>query len=427
MSQPQPETPSEDMRGSLLRIHKLGAAASELFQRLSTQFSQRQQPSAAVLALRQRAEDAQQKAHRLDQLLQDRERELGQLSAVLANLEDGLILLDLDGEPIFLNAAAQTLLGGSESESLPPSLQAWVEEFRPIEHIETEIALMGRAQKLSWNNRTLATQIAAIADSSGSRFGTLVVLRDLTKEERAEKLKDQIITSISHELKTPMNVLRIASEILLSQPDDAPVNRKMLEKLSRNVDVLDRMIIELLDVSEMSSGSFRIEKQPLTLPDLLWDVLYSFEADLRRAKLDAQLMIRDADQLMVAGDAARLKWAFGHVMRNAIAYTESGGRLVVTARLLESRRQIRLQFRDTGVGIGVNDMQSIFDLFYRGDARSPSGKRLDPRGLGQGLFITRRVMEAHEGTIRVDSVVHQGTTFTVTLPAMTPLPGTIHP
>lgn len=424
MSQPHPETPSEDMRGSLLRIHKLGAAASELFQRLSSQFAQRQ-PSAAVLALRHRADDAQQKAHRLDQLLQDRERELGQLSAVLANLEDGLILLDLEGQPIFLNAAAQTLLGGSEQ--LPPSLQAWVEEFRPVEHIETEIALMGRAQKLSWNNRTLATQIAAIADSSGDRFGTLVVLRDLTREERAEKLKDQIITSISHELKTPMNVLRIASEILLSAPDDEPVNRKMLEKLSRNVDVLDRMIIELLDVSEMSSGSFHIEKQPLTLPDLLWDVLYSFEADLRRAKLDAQLMIRDSDQLLVAGDAARLKWAFGHIMRNAIAYTETGGRLIVTARLLESRRQIRLQFRDTGVGIGVNDMQSIFDLFYRGEARSPVGKRLDPRGLGQGLFIARRVMEAHEGTIRADSVVHQGTTFTVTLPAMTPLPDAIRP
>ena len=254
-----------------------------------------------------------------------------------------------------------------------------------------------------------------------------MVLRDLTKEERAEKLKDQIITSISHELKTPMNVLRIASEVLLSAPDDAPVNRKMLEKLSRNVDVLDRMIIELLDVSEMTSGSFQIDKQPILLPDLLWDVLYSFEADLRRARLEAQLMLRDADQLMVMGDAARLKWAFGHVLRNAIAYTEAGGRLTVTARLLDSRRQIRLQFRDSGVGIGVNDMQSIFDLFYRGEARSPSGKRLDPRGLGQGLFIARRVMDAHEGTIRADSVIHQGTTFTVTLPAMTPLPETIRP
>ena len=424
MSQPHPETPSEDMRGSLLRIHKLGAAASELFQRLSSQFAHRQ-PSAAILALRQRADDAQQKANRLDQLLRDREHELAQLSAVLANLEDGLILLDLDGQPIFLNAVAQTLLGGGDI--LPPSLQAWVEEFRPVEYIETEIALMGRAQKLAWNNRTLATQIAAIADSRGERFGTLVVLRDLSKEERAEKMKDQIITSISHELKTPMNVLRIASEILLNQPDDAPVNRKMLEKLSRNVDVLDRMIIELLDVSEMSSGSFRIDKQPITLPDLLWDVLYSFAADLRRAKLDAQLMIRDTDELLVAGDAARLKWAFGHVMRNAIAYTEAGGRLIVTARLLESRRQIRLQFKDTGVGIGVNDMQSIFDLFYRGDARSPNGKRLDPRGLGQGLFIARRVMEAHDGTIRADSIVQQGTTFTVTLPAMTPLSDAIRP
>ncbi len=417
------ETPSEDMRGNLLRIHKLGAAASELFQRLSHQFAQRPHPSAVVLALRQRADDAQQKSYRLEHLLQERERELTQLSAVLANLEDGLILLDLEAQPILLNAAAQTLLGGIDA--LPAPLLAWVEEFRPVAHLETEVALMGRAQKLAWNNRTLGTQIAAIADSSGERFGTLVILRDLTKEERAERLKDQIITSISHELKTPMSVLRIASEVLLSQSDDQPVNRKMLEKLSRNVDVLDRMIIELLDVSEMSSGSFQIEKQRLNLPDVLWDVLYSFEADLRRAKLDAQLMIRDSDRLIIQGDAARLKWAFGHVLRNAIAYTEAGGHLVVTARLVGP--QIRLQFKDTGVGIGVNDLPSIFDLFYRGEARSPLGRRLDPRGLGQGLFIARRVMDAHGGAIRADSAVQQGTTFTVTLPAAAALPAAATP
>jgi signal transduction histidine kinase len=410
------------MRGSLLRIHKLGAAASELFQRLSQSFESRQ-PSAAMQALRLKADGEQQKAIRLEQLLKDRERELTQLSAVLANLDDGIIVLDLDGQPILLNAAAQLLLGGSEV--LPPPLEAWVEEFRPVEQIEAEMALLGRAQKLAWKNRTLGTQIAAIADAQGERFGTLIVLRDLTKEERAEKLKDQIITSISHELKTPMNVLRIASEVLLSQPDDAPVNRKMLEKLSRNVDLLDRMIIELLDVSEMSSGSFRIEKQPVHLPDVLWDVVYSFEADLKRAKLDVQLMVRDVEHLMIQGDAARLKWAFGHVLRNAIAYTEAGGHLVVNARLADNGRQIRLQFKDSGVGIGVNDMQSIFDLFYRGEARSPSGKRLDPRGLGQGLFIARRVMEAHDGTIRADSVVQQGTTFTVTLPAAAALPSSV--
>jgi two-component system sensor histidine kinase ResE len=141
--------------------------------------------------------------------------------------------------------------------------------------------------------------------------------------------------------------------------------------------------------------------------------------EIKRGRLDVQVMVRDQHRMRVLGDAQRLHWAFGHLVQNAVRYTESGGHIIVAAGIDErDDRMITLDVIDTGVGIRDKDLPHIFDRFYRGEARTPSGKLLDPRGLGQGLYIAQAVISAHKGTVSVQTRLGEGSVFTVMLPRL---------
>jgi signal transduction histidine kinase len=175
------------------------------------------------------------------------------------------------------------------------------------------------------------------------------------------------------------------------------------------------MIAELLDISEISADHFIVRADPLDLEELLWSTVMSVAADVRRAGLDVSVMVRNADALSIRGDAQRLRWALGHLLQNAHRYTEPGGHILLTASRTDDE-QIAIQVVDTGVGISERDLPHVFERFYRGEARSPSGKLIDPRGLGQGLFIAHKVIEAHGGYLTVRSQPGEGSIFTLVLP-----------
>ena len=253
----------------------------------------------------------------------------------------------------------------------------------------SELAPLGEPTRIQINNLIVGAQVAAVADSQGNRQGTMIVLRDVTRDALSDRLKDQFVTAISHELRTPMAVIKGMSDVIMGQPADRP-NHRFLETLSRNVDILDRMIVELLDIAEMSETAFSVRNDPIDLEGLLWNVVNGMTPEVRRSQLDVAVMVRDTDRLQITGDDQRLRWAIGHLLQNSIRYTESGGHIIVTASLADEEHAT-IQVVDTGVGIAPKDLPHIFDRFYRGEPRTNSGKLLDPRGLGQGLFVARTV------------------------------------
>jgi two-component system phosphate regulon sensor histidine kinase PhoR len=350
----------------------------------------------------------------LDRMLSEREAEVSRLSAVLATIDEGVIMQDTEGRLVLMNEAARSLLGGTKA--------FWESELGMLftsaaesDDLDAQISPLSEPTRVQINNRIIGAQVAAVADEQGTRLGTLIVLRDVTREALSDRLKEQFITAVSHELRTPMTVIKGISEIMLEQPEDTPPNRKLLETLSRNVDVLDRMIAELLDISEISADHFIVRADPLDLEELLWSTVMSVAADVRRAGLDVSVMVRNADALSIRGDAQRLRWALGHLLQNAHRYTEPGGHILLTASRTDDE-QIAIQVVDTGVGISERDLPHVFERFYRGEARSPSGKLIDPRGLGQGLFIAHKVIEAHGGYLTVRSQPGEGSIFTLVLP-----------
>ena len=414
---------AEELQGALTRVDDLGTATESLFSRLYSSINRKSKLQTQI----QKTQAVQRRNQQLVQIAKRREDEIQRLNGILASIGEGIIMQDTEGRIVLINTAARSLLG-SQRNFWESELSTLFDSYQDVTSFDSELAPLGEPTRVQVNNKIIGAQVAAVAGQDGRRLGTMIVLRDITRDTLSDRLKDQFITAISHELRTPMAVIKGMSEVVLGQPASAgptgqpegtPVNRRFLEAIGRNVDILDRMIVELLDISEMSADVFSIRQDRLDIRDIIWQVVKGLTPELNRAGLDGAVMGRDSEYLDVIGDDQRLRWALGHLLQNSIRYTEAGGHIVLTARL-EDGATIALQVVDTGVGISEKDLPHIFERFYRGEARTSAGKLLDPRGLGQGPFIARRVVEAHDGYLSVQSAPGSGSVFTMVFPAATP-------
>lgn len=403
-NQPTNQPNEQEISGVIGRINRLGAASERLFSRLYKGLGQHDGGSST--------QQIREQNQQLQTTLRQRNIEVERLNSILASIDEGVIMQDNEGRLVLVNEAARKLLGNIKS-FWQSELGTLFNNFREITAVDSELSPLTQPLSVTINNKIIGAQLAAVADEAGNRLGTIIVLRDVTRETLSERLKDHFISAISHELRTPMAVIKGVSEVIIGS--ETMPSHRLLETLSRNVEVLDRMIVELLDIAELSGDHFSIRDEVLNLEELLWNVVNGQTPEIRRAQLDVSVLVRGADKLLVRGDDQRLRWAFGHLLQNAIHYTEPDGHILVTVSPNESEH-LTIQFVDTGVGIAEKDLPHIFDRFYRGEARTPSGKLIDPRGLGQGLFIARRVLEAHGAYITASSTPGQGSIFTVVFP-----------
>ncbi|MBN1200676.1 MAG: hypothetical protein JXJ20_02350 [Anaerolineae bacterium] len=349
----------------------------------------------------------------LEQMVTSQATDIARLTGVLAVISEGIVMQDTEGRMVLMNRAAHDLLGSIRS-FWDSDLGNMFAEANSQTKLDGEITL-GDAQRVEVNDRVIGAQLAIVADPKGNRLGTVLMLRDVTREALADRLKDQFVTQMSHELRTPLAAIKGMSEVLLAVPDDRPPNRKFLEAISRNAAVLDRMIIELLDISEIGAGSFAVRELDIDLPTLIFTVIKGLEPRIHKADLDVDVWVTNRDRLSVLGDDRRLQWAVGHLIDNSLKYTEPGGKIVVRLGRIR-KNHLLIEVSDTGVGINPRDLPHVFERFYRGEARTASGKLIDPRGLGQGLFVAQAVAEAHGGYLSVASAVGEGSTFTLGLP-----------
>ncbi len=396
-------------------FHHFGRLTSQVFSRLYR--GVQQQESSAQLVANAHQQQLERRNRKLRRMLKDRTMEVERLLAILDQISEGIILQELNGSVVLMNQAAKELLG-SERNLWQSDIVALFSQYQDVQEVGAELVPLGSPHRLTVNQRVLEVQVAAMADRNGARFGTLILLKDITRDTLDERLKNSFVNHISHELKTPLAPMRVASEILLATPADKAPNRRMLELISRNIDILDRMVGEMIDIATMRSGAYSVHREPLTLDALLWDLVQAFEEDVREAQLTLNVWVRDSDRMHFTGDAKALKWALSNLLRNSIQYNEPQHSITLRARLDEgsSPAHLVVEVADTGVGISAEDMPHVFELFYRGTPRTRSGKRLDPRGLGHGLYIARAIAQAHGGYLVAHSQVGEGTVMTLAIP-----------
>ncbi len=417
-----PATPSE-VEHTVAQVHKFGAASESIFRRLYRGLHRRSDVQAHLLQQREllleqakRNEELDRRQRHLQRALHSRATELERLHAVIGSVNDGIILQDLNGKVTMMNRAARVMLGGRKA-FWDSALGSLFEQYRAVTHSPAELMPLGESDEIALNHRIVRAQVVAIGDENKRRIGTIILMRDVTHDALAQRLKDGYVSQIARELEKPMSLIKLAGELLGAKPEDAAVNRQLLNKLLFNVDMLDQLVLELLDIAELNAGTFDVKREAVSVEAFLWSVVRGINQDFQARGIDLLVMARGISGLQVRGDDKRLQWALGHLLRNGAQYNRHGGYVALAARasVIADSAYVSIRVTDNGIGIGEKDLPHIFKRFYRGDSSSLAAGE-SRQGLGQGLYVATAICEAHGGFLQVRSRLHVGSAFTMGLP-----------
>jgi signal transduction histidine kinase len=226
-------------------------------------------------------------------------------------------------------------------------------------------------------------------------------------QQEALQVKDQFLSIVSHELRTPLTTMKGYAQLLTRKLAHEPDSQKWATSIDAQIGKLSRLVDDLLDVTRFARGQFELRRRETALAPILDETVSRF----RIISPQHMVVLRGVDRdLRSVWDRDRLEQVLNNLVSNAIKYSPEGGEIEVSAHRADGSAVVTV--RDQGIGISQEDREKLFDRFYRA---SPE-KRGGATGLGLGLYVTRRVVEAHGGTVGVTSEPGQGSEFYFTLP-----------
>ncbi len=341
------------------------------------------------------ADDATKSHHALA-----RERVL--LSSVAEGLTQGVIAVDAEHRIELLNDAARKMLGVSSTPVGEPLIE-FVRVAQVYELIDSNEAASAEVQ-LPDGPRTLIR----VARKWGGE-GRVLLLEDVTTVRRLETVRRDFVANVSHELRTPVAVIRANAETLLAGAKDDPVmGPKLIDGLHRNAERLARILADLLDLSRLDAGQYRMELGNVPIKALTEQSLTAVETQAAAREVAIEVAIPDA--LAVKADPKALDQILVNLIDNAVKYTRTGGHVWVEAK--RDQDDIRIEIRDDGPGISAKHRERVFERFYRAD---PSRSR-EAGGTGLGLSIVKHLAESMGGEVGVEPNAPQGSIFWLRLP-----------
>jgi NtrC-family two-component system sensor histidine kinase KinB len=336
--------------------------------------------------------------------------------ATIDSFPDPVVVLDPEGAVERANPAARRLLGVAPAPDSgipwtpPPQLKGSLADVLggraddQAAGLEHAIAFRDDGQE-----RFFLPRVLAIRGNQDEMLGAAVVLSDVTKFRLVDQLKSDMVSTVSHELKTPLTSIQMVIHLLLEEAV-GPLTSKQVELLlagRQDSDRLLAMVNDLLDLTRIEQGRLKLELVPAASADLVADAVERFEPKGR----DAGITIKGSVAFglpPVLVDRERIEHVFDNLIGNALLHTSRGGKIALSAEV--ANESVRFTVSDTGEGIPAEHLSRIFEKFYRVPGARSSG------GAGLGLAIAREIVVAHGGQIGVESIPGQGSTFTFTIP-----------
>ncbi len=343
------------------------------------------------------------------------EHDKEQLRAILSGMVEGVIAIDERRRVLFANDRAGKLLGFVPEQAVKQLICEAIPEQPFREIVEKGLAATEpHREELEWKGPPVRTLAIYISRFPGHGMpGAVIVVHDTTELRQVEKMRQDFVANVSHELKTPLAVIKSSVETLIDGAAEDLESREMfLTQVMREAERLEELIQDLLSLARIESGNLGLEPMTLALGQAITDCV---ERHQGRAEVKTLTMVEKppADvrgEIFAWADPDALRQVMDNLVDNAIKYTPNGGR--ITVRWTAAGDTVSFEVEDTGVGIHVDDLQRVFERFYRADkARSRT-----IGGTGLGLAIVKHLVQAMKGQVRASSTLGKGTTFRVTLP-----------
>ncbi len=344
-----------------------------------------------------------------DQILQARQMTEITFSA----FPDAIIVLSQEGKIDFKNPAADWLFAKLETNHLPSPVLAETERVLKggPDFLPTSFA-KALCLRIDEKETFILPRVIGMRDEHGDVFGAAVVLQDVTRFRLLDDVKTNLVSTVSHELKTPLTSVRMGLHLLLEEKIGAlnPKQTELLLAAREDSERLLRMINDLLDLARIESGSRRMSLERKSPNELVEKALSELGtiAEARATKLKAEV---EANLPEVAVEPQQILHAFSNLVSNAAKYSRAGGEILLTAKRDDDG--VRFSVVDHGPGIPLQYQPRMFEKFFRVPGT-------DSHGAGLGLAITREIVAAHDGQVGINSQPGKGSEFYFVLPAAEP-------
>jgi PAS domain S-box-containing protein len=402
------------IREALLAIEGGETAASIL--QVSTDLGIEAKAWNEVIAAREKLRK-QDVAERAKEALGQRGEARGDLLAACDAMSQGLLLVDENNVVTYANGAAAVFMRARKEDLLGQLVNRFLlvdnvlqairdvaggsVRRRTVMDVERKDDVPGGAGVLRFSVRPVRRDDAASA---------MVTIEDITQQKVAEEARHAFVAHTTHELRTPLTNIRLYVETAIDEGEQNPATRaKCLNVINGETRRLERIVGEMLSMAEIEAGSFKIKPDDVRL-EALFDELkadYQQQAIEKHIALDLKLPPKLP---VIRGDRDKIMLALHNLVGNALKYTPDGGKVTIGVEV--DGRHLSVTIADTGIGIGADDVERIFERFYR--AKDPRVAKIT--GTGLGLTLAREVVRMHGGDITVESQLNQGSTFTMTLP-----------
>lgn len=341
------------------------------------------------------------------------ETEKGKLSAMVASMSDGVIMVDNETRVLVINPAARKFLQIAEAE---PSIFRVLDSLRPKLDLKKQIDAAIKENTLIvideavLEDRALKVFIAPVKDNKGKGLGAVVLLHDISKEKELERLREDFTAMMVHELRSPLTAVRGASSALQMHAKDFPKKKKdeYLRMIERSSEDMLRIVNDLLDAAKIEAGKFQINPEVTDLTELVKAKAEEYRALALEKGLNLEVKAPQ-EKVELDVDATRIGQVMSNLLSNAIKFTDTG---TVEINIASKEAEALVSVLDTGHGIDPQDQPRLFSKFGQLATQKPR----TAKGTGLGLVIAKGIVEAHGGKIWVESKLGKGSTFSFSLP-----------
>jgi two-component system phosphate regulon sensor histidine kinase PhoR len=339
------------------------------------------------------------------------ESERSKIADVLDVMNDGVLIVDAQGDIQLINPAAESMFEVEEKLALGEPVIEILRHHQIAEMFQLSRETNERQfATIEISSRNLYLQGVATPLGKGEPGNFLLLFQNLTRVRQLETVRQDFISNISHELRTPLASLKALTETLQEGAmDDPPAAKRFLQLMETEVDALSLIVLELLELSRIESGRVPIKMSPTSAHELINRAIERLDLQARRAGLSIYISC-PPNLPDVLADEIRLEQVLVNLLHNAIKFTPTGGEIHVNAEIQNDT--VIFSVQDSGIGIPQEDLTRIFERFYKTDRARSSG------GTGLGLAISKHLVESHGGSIWVESIEGRGSSFYFTIPVL---------